>query len=372
MGRAIIGILAAALVAVACNGPTSTASPTPTKTADIKRSKLDIAYSAFVDQDVHHVTSKKALEAALEAARSEIKAEGGKVDAATPSFQDTDAPQTADFNKFAETVAGMAATISTSGGQANADKIADAVIAGMIKASPDCHTYYVNANGGVHNSSGLTGTGTGPTIPSGGASLGGPDQDGLQGKVLSGGIAYLTWHAFDVTGTYKITDAVKAMLDKAVAMGAKAWLFDLRGNVGGNGADLMASWFLNGEPTLSVLVKTGNAGTSSGNTDLRLPPAYQLPIAIILNDRGGSAPEVFTASLKESKRATVVGQKSVGCLGATSPTHMTDGSELAVAVQEFTGAITGTKYNNNGIVPDVPADDATAVDKAIEVLKAKM
>ena len=134
----------------------------------------------------------------------------------------------------------------------------------------------------------------------------------------------------------------------------------------------MWSWFLNGEPTLKVAVKNGNAGTQSANKDLRLGPAYQLPIAVILNDRGGSAPEVFSASLKEGRRATIVGQKSVGCLGATSPTHLSDGSELATVVQEFTGAVTGTKYNNNGVAPDVAADDQTAVDKAIEVLKQKL
>ena len=134
----------------------------------------------------------------------------------------------------------------------------------------------------------------------------------------------------------------------------------------------MASWFLNGEQTLSVVVKTGNAGTATANKDLRLGAAYQLPIAIILNDRGGSAPEVLSASLKEGKRATIVGKTSIGCLGATSPTHMNDGAEISVTVQEFTGALTGTKYNNNGIVPDVAADDATAVDKAVEILKQKI
>ena len=44
------------------------------------------------------------------------------------------------------------------------------------------------------------------------------------------------------------------MLDKAVAMGAKAWLFDLRGNVGGVGpTDAMTSWFLDGQPTLTTI-----------------------------------------------------------------------------------------------------------------------
>jgi C-terminal processing protease CtpA/Prc len=368
MRRGLVALLACAVIAAACSGGPNATSPSPARTANINRSKLDIAYSAFVDQDVHHVTSKKALESALQAVRAVIKDAGGKGDVATPDFQDVDSPLTTDFNKFADAVSQLAA----SNPDVSASKIADAAIGGMIDASPDCHTYYVTSSGNGRNSSGKNGTGSGAMAPAGGTSLGGPDQDGLTGEMLPGGIAYLTWHQFEVIGTYRITDAVKAMLDKALARGAKAWLFDLRANIGGNGADVMASWFLNGEPTLTVLVKTGNAGTQSGNKDLRLPQAYQLPIAIILNDRGGSAPEVFTAALKENKRATIVGKLSIGCLGATSPTHMSDGSELSVAVQEFAGAVTGTLYNNNGIAPDIQSDDATAVEKAIAILKQKI
>jgi carboxyl-terminal processing protease len=80
----------------------------------------------------------------------------------------------------------------------------------------------------------------------------------------------------------------------------------------------------------------------------------------------------LAADLKENKRATIVGGKSIGCMGATSVTNMADGSRLAVVTQEFVGAHTGTKYNNVGVQPDVQADDASAVDKAIEVLKQKI
>ena len=59
-------------------------------------------------------------------------------------------------------------------------------------------------------------------------------------------------------------------------------------------------------------------------------------------------------------------------MGATSITNMTDGSRLAVVVQEFVGANTGTIYNNVGVLPDFQADDVTAVDKAIEILKQKL
>jgi C-terminal processing protease CtpA/Prc len=91
-----------------------------------------------------------------------------------------------------------------------------------------------------------------------------------------------------------------------------------------------------------------------------------------LNDRGGSGPEVVAASLKENRRATIVGQKSIGCMGSITFTNMSDGSKLAVVVQEFVGAQTGTIYNNVGVLPDVQADDATAIDKAIEILKTKI
>ena len=41
-------------------------------------------------------------------------------------------------------------------------------------------------------------------------------------------------------------------------------------------------------------------------------------------------------------------------------------------MEELAGARTGAKYNNVGIPPDIQADDATAIDKAIEILKQKM
>jgi C-terminal processing protease CtpA/Prc len=95
-------------------------------------------------------------------------------------------------------------------------------------------------------------------------------------------------------------------------------------------------------------------------------------MVLILNDASASDTEIFALALKENNRATIVGQRSVGCLGAASPNRFSDANELSVAVQEYTGAVTGAKYNNAGIPPDVQADDATAVAKAIEILQQKI
>jgi C-terminal processing protease CtpA/Prc len=372
MRRPLLLFVMATLVLGACstNGPSS-ATQTPAKTADIRRSTLDIAYSAFVDQDIHHITSKKALEAALEAARVEARAQGSKAEVKTPSFQDSDETQLNDFKAFADAVNQLALGVQAAGGQYSAERLADATVGGMIKASPDCHTQYITASQRVLNSSTATITGASAMVPTEGTSLGGPDEAGLTGKILPGGIAYITWRDFTFGGTYKIDAAFRTILTKALAQGAKAWLIDLRGNLGGSAVD-MTSMFLNGEPTMAIVVKTGKAGTQTANKDLRLGAEYQLPMAVLLNGRSASASEVFALALKENKRATIVGQKSLGCLGAESPNPLPGGASIHVTVQEFAGGVTGAKYNNVGIPPDVEADDATAVAKAIEILKQKI
>ncbi len=367
--NALARVITALLILASCvPSLDSGASPTAARTADIRRTRLDIAYSAFVDLDVHRPSSRDALQAMVEALKREAKASGGKDDFPALDFADSTETQLADFKKFADAASDFAARNP----QLSADRIADTAIGAMIQIAPDCHTSYVSRGGQVIRSRVESSTGSGPQIPASGTRVFGPDANGLLVTMLPGGIAYVTFRTWSVTGTYRIPDELRKALDAAVAAGAKAWLFDLRANPGGNGADAVASFFLDGEATLRTTVKTGNAGTASANRDLRLPIAYQLPIAVVLNGRSASATEVFAQSLKENKRATLVGATTVGCLGAESPTAFTDGGELDVTVEEYIGAQTGAAYNNKGIPPDVAADDASAVDQAIALLRQKL
>ncbi len=358
-----------AVVGAACTGGTTSPSPSAAATADVKRAKLDIAYTALLDADVHKVSSRKALTAALDAIRAEVKATNGKDDVATPEFEDKNDVLLADFRKFADAAGALAAKNP----QLSADRIADAAIGGMIATSPDCHTNYRDKVGKVYRSRPERTTGRAAQPPSEGTTVvPGTDETGLTAKLLPGSVGYLTFREFLKTGTYDVTKEVRKALDLLLAAGAKAWLFDLRGNRGGDPPQTMTSWFLNGEPIMRIDTRTGSAGTVTAKTELRLPQAYQLPMAVILNDAGGSSPEVFTLGLKENKRATVVGQQSTGCLGATNETNMSDGSLLLIAVQEFVGANTGARYNNTGIPPDVAADDGTAVGVATKLLLDKI
>ena len=356
-------------IVVACTAPTTvTGTPRPTATPDIARTKLSLVYTAFVAGDVNKTSSKVALEAALDAVRAEVKAVGGTAEVATPEFQDVSDPQSADFDKFAAVVDELAAKTQS----LSTERIWRAAITGMIRTSPDCHTYYV-APGLLIQSRDARPTGQArPAPPTGTVLKSPPDEAGLEARMLDGGVAWIHWTEFPVNGTYDINVQVKRVMDTALAAGAKAWLFDLRGNRGGDPSQAMASWFMNGEAALNALEREGRPTQRFAIGSLRLPDQYQLPIAIILNDTGGSSPEYFASFLREIGRATIVGQRSTGCMGAASPLHLQDDAYFSVVVVAFSGAITGTTYNNVGIEPDIRASDAEAIGVAANFLRGKI
>lgn len=362
--RRLLPCIAILWLVAACSAPVTTvgASPAAQPTGDIKRSKLDIVYSFMADSDVHSVSSKKLLEAGLSAVKDLVKSTNGTDDVAMPQFKDVAEPVNPDFRTFADAVGHLAARNP----QLSADRIADAVVNAFKNASPDCHTYYINSRSGIPSAylaALFPATAPSPVT----------DEAGLESRMVGGNVGYLAWHEFLHSGTYDITTEVKKQLDALLAQGAKAWLFDLRGNIGGDPPLTMTSWFLkDGDKILQIFDRNGAAGIQTAHGELRLPEAYQLPIAIILNNRGGSSPEVLAMGLKENKRATIVGSRSVGCLGATNLVTLPDGTRFAVAVQEFVGGVTATHYNNAGIPPDVPADEGAALDTATKVLQDKI
>ncbi|CAN5117592.1 hypothetical protein BH18CHL2_BH18CHL2_08170 [soil metagenome] len=365
MRRPLILLFAAILVAVACASgpPGEVGAGSPTPSADIKRSKLDIAYSALAEEHYAKPSSKELLTAALEAFRAEARSSGGKAEGPTPDFQDATEPVPGDFKKFAD----AAMTIAAQNPQVSADRFADAGILAMLRVKPDCHSYYR-----PRRAAGLPAA-QAALAPGGGAThVAQADEAGLEYRIVAGNVGYVAWREFRKTGTYDITTEVKKALDALLARGAAGWVLDLRANVGGDPSQTMISWFLDGEPIMDIRTKTGSAGIVTAKKELRLPAPYQLPIAMILNGRSGSSPEVLALGLKENKRTTIVGQKSAGCLGATDLITMTDGSLLGVSVQEFVGAVTGARYNNAGIPPDVPADEAAALEAATRIVQEQI
>jgi hypothetical protein len=357
MRKLFILLLAAVFVATAC---TTIAQPSgsPTKTPDIKRSKLDAVYSGLTDDDVFSPTSKEILTAALQAMKDEVQRAGGRADVVgTPEFSDKSEPSNDDFKKFADAASKLA-----SGNQlVSGDRLADVALVAMAKVKPDCHTQYVKRSSSAP--SGMSAA----LVDSGGRVR--ADESQLTSQLLPGGVGYITWREWVDSGTYKQHVEVLKSMDKLLAQGAKAWLFDVTNNGGGIQNQTMMSWFNNGEPLVKIRLKNGFAGTIEAKKELRLPAQYQLPIAVVINARSASMSEMFALAFKETKRGTIFGTKSIGCLGSTNILNLIDGSIFQYTTSEFVGAITNSAYNNVGIPPDQSVADAQAVETAASFLR---
>lgn len=344
-------LLFLALLLAACVPPPAPPGAGPTPSPNIKRGKIDIAYTAIATRGYGKATSSELLGAALEAIREEVRRTGGRDIETAPAFSDATEAVLEDFRRFAAAVEELA--ISNPG--LSPDRVADLAIEAMVRLDPDCHTYYVK-----RPRSALEGARAPPRAP-----LRVDQRSHVQLSMLPGGIAVIRFREF----TYDILDETRKTLDEGLARGAKAWLFDWRGNVGGFDARPMAMWFLNGGIMLKELDRTASPDLVEAKRELRLPEQYQLPIAIVLDRGSGSAPEVVALALRDMGRATIVGQRSRGCLGSTALFTLPDNHTLGVQVKEVVGGVTGLRANGVGIKPDIEVTSGDPVAVAAEHLR---
>ena len=363
--RRFIGIAIATLVFSACATPTAAPSATARPTADFRQAKVDIAYSALVDEHVERPTSRALLTAALEAIKAQARTTGGTDDEPTPAFQDSSEFVLADFKKFA----GAAGSLAARNPQLSADRIADAAIAAMVRVvPPDCHTKYLRglSSAALPQRVAWAPAGEARLIAQSGGS-------GLERRLLPGPIGYVAWRSWGLAGDgFDITTEVRRALDALLAQGARAWLIDLRNNPGGLLNQTVESWFLNGEPLYRVTDRHGAPVVRSAQAGVRLPREYQLPLAVLLGGGSASASELFALGLKENRRATIVGQRSAGCISASSIIPLPDRSRIQVTLTKVVGAATGADYHRVGIPPDVPADEGTAIEVAAALLREQI
>ncbi len=114
----------------------------------------------------------------------------------------------------------------------------------------------------------------------------------------------------------------------------KAVLFDLRNNPGGllSAAVESADLFLN----QGVIVSTRSR--SEGDQEFQALPSFEfqnLKVGILINSRSASAAEVFTAALKEHKRAWVAGEKSYGKGVVQKLFPLSNGAALQMTVSQY-------------------------------------
>lgn len=177
-------------------------------------------------------------------------------------------------------------------------------------------------------------------------------------RVLPSGFGYLRFSNFTGSMESAILDAITTMKD------SPGLIVDLRNNGGGSlgMANKLATKFLSA-PTKGarILTRTGRPVTVAFIPTMKMEPvlngnkqsAYTKPLVILTNEGSASASEVFSSTLQDLGRATVIGERSCGCLlGYLGYADLPGGGQLAYSELGFVTP-NGKRIEGVGVKPDV-------------------
>ena len=199
----------------------------------------------------------------------------------------------------------------------------------------------------------------------------------VKSRIAAPGVGYVRIAEFGKT----TPDQIKSEVASVTKAGAKNLIIDLRGTAVG---DLDA-----GVAAARLFVKSGTLAYRQDRGREREPiaaaagdGAITVPVALLTDNGTSSAAEVFAAALSGNRRATLVGERTLGRAARQKMVRLPDGSALMLTHLLYLGP-GGGAIHEKGLTPDVavdqpevdfgqpaPAKDAT-LDKAIESLTQK-
>ena len=177
-------------------------------------------------------------------------------------------------------------------------------------------------------------------------------------RVLPSGFGYVRFSAFAGELESGIVAAIVKLKD------TPGLIVDLRNNGGGSlgmANGLMARFLSEKTKGARVLTRTGRPITVAFitvlNTETELAGdsahAYAKPLVILTNENSASASEIFSGTLQDLGRATVIGQRTCGCLlGYLGYADLPGGGQLAYSEIGFV-LPKGRRIEGDGVKPDI-------------------
>ena len=191
-------------------------------------------------------------------------------------------------------------------------------------------------------------------------------------EVLPGNVGLLELRAFAPLGVTHDT-AVAAL---GFLSGVDALVIDVRENGGGDPAtvQLVCSYFFGQRTHLNSLVyrrpeggeKVDEFWTLEEVPGRRLP---DVPLFVVASGYTGSAAEEFTYNLKSRERALIVGETTVGAANPGAFFGIDERLEAFISTGQARNPVTGTNWEGAGVVPDVEAPAAQALDRALDLAR---
>jgi carboxyl-terminal processing protease len=199
----------------------------------------------------------------------------------------------------------------------------------------------------------------------------------VTGRMQAPGIGYVRVAAFGAGVAARLEQQV-AQLTKA---GAASLLIDLRNTAeGGLEEGIAAARLFVASGTLSA--RETKAGKDAVVTAASGDGRVTLPIVLLGTSGTSGAAEVFAAALVDNKRATLVGERTLGRAGVQTLVKLPDGSALYMTSARYLTP-SGTAIHGTGLTPAVEVDEPETelgdpppttdpiLDKAIEQVTAR-
>lgn len=173
----------------------------------------------------------------------------------------------------------------------------------------------------------------------------------VSGRIQAPGVGYVRVPAFGTGAAQKLQSQITS-LSKS---GATKLVLDLRGTAQGSIEE--------GIKAARIFVPTGQIATlearGAGNTVHRAENGdgtVTLPV-VILSTAGTSGPaEVFAAALLDHKKATLVGERTLGRAGVQKLVKLPDGSGLWMTWARYLSP-TGVVIHGTGLIPSVEVEE---------------
>jgi retinol-binding protein 3 len=180
---------------------------------------------------------------------------------------------------------------------------------------------------------------------------------------LDGNIGYIDINS--IPDAEYVRDTAAAVM--TFVMHTDALILDLRRARGGqpDGIAYLLSYFLADRVHAFDMVSLKEK--EQHFTESALPgPRYgaSKPVFVLTSKDTFSGGEMFAYSLQAFKRVQVVGEKTRGGSTAAMPVKVSDHFVVGIPAMATISAVTGTNWNNVGVIPDVEAPAAAAQDAA--------
>jgi carboxyl-terminal processing protease len=160
---------------------------------------------------------------------------------------------------------------------------------------------------------------------------------------------------------------LRVEIDRLIDEGAQGVVLDLRGNGGGllREGVLVASTFI--EDGLIVSTKGRNRPERKYDAEGKAI-AKKLPVVVLVDGGTASASEIVTGALRDTKRATVVGERTFGKGVFQEVEDLPNGGSLDLTVGSYY-LPSGENISGKGIPPEIKAKDEpkTKRDEALPV-----